>query len=108
NRRTGGTGLGLSISHEDARLHGGTLDAWGEPGNGSCFRLVLPRRPNEHFETSPLAMPDRRSIAAPDALLAASVDAPRDEDAPGGVERNQYEYRDQGPARLSEEGWESP
>ena len=31
---TGGTGLGLSISLEDARLHGGWLQAWGEPGAG--------------------------------------------------------------------------
>ncbi len=31
-RQTGGTGLGLSISLEDARLHGGWLEAWGAPG----------------------------------------------------------------------------
>ena len=31
-RTTGGTGLGLSISLEDAQLHGGWLQAWGEPG----------------------------------------------------------------------------
>jgi len=42
-RSMGGTGLGLSISYEDARLHGGWLDAWGEPGRGANFRLVLPR-----------------------------------------------------------------
>ena len=30
-RTTGGTGLGLAISLEDARLHGGWLQAWGEP-----------------------------------------------------------------------------
>ncbi len=43
-RRTmGGTGLGLAISLEDARLHGGWLDAWGAPGRGANFRLVLPR-----------------------------------------------------------------
>ncbi len=41
-RTTGGTGLGLSISLEDARLHGGWLEAWGEPGKGACFRLTLP------------------------------------------------------------------
>ncbi len=28
---TGGTGLGLSIALEDARLHGGWLEAWGGP-----------------------------------------------------------------------------
>ncbi len=42
-RTTGGTGLGLAIALEDARLHGGWLEAWGEPGIGACFRLTLPR-----------------------------------------------------------------
>lgn len=41
-RTTGGTGLGLAIALEDARLHGGTLQAWGEPGEGAAFRLTLP------------------------------------------------------------------
>jgi two-component system sensor histidine kinase MtrB len=57
NRRTGGTGLGLSISQEDARLHGGTLDAWGEPGQGACFRLTLPRYQGKPFQESPLPLP---------------------------------------------------
>ncbi|HET6502888.1 MAG TPA: sensor histidine kinase, partial [Amycolatopsis sp.] len=56
NRRTGGTGLGLAISHEDARLHGGLLEAWGAPGDGACFRLTLPRRQGEPFEQSPLPL----------------------------------------------------
>src|SRR5207248_9558960 len=56
NRRTGGTGLGLAISHEDARLHGGLLEAWGTPGDGACFRLTLPRRQGEPFEESPLPL----------------------------------------------------
>lgn len=43
-RTLGGTGLGLAISLEDARLHGGVLDAWGAPGEGAAFRLALPRR----------------------------------------------------------------
>lgn len=96
NRRTGGTGLGLSISSEDARLHGGSLEAWGEPGEGSCFRLTLPRRPDQDFQHSPLAMPVTGRIAAPGALLASSRD--RDErDSDGEIEA-----RDEGPARLSE------
>lgn len=41
-RRSGGTGLGLAISLEDARLHGGWLQAWGEPGRGARFLLTLP------------------------------------------------------------------
>ncbi|MEU6696573.1 MtrAB system histidine kinase MtrB [Pseudonocardia sp. NPDC046786] len=55
-RRSGGTGLGLSISIEDARLHGGWLQAWGEPGNGSAFRLTLPRLVGGHISASPLPL----------------------------------------------------
>ena len=43
-RTTGGTGLGLAIALEDARLHGGRLEAWGRPGRGAAFRLTLPHR----------------------------------------------------------------
>jgi two-component system sensor histidine kinase MtrB len=56
DRRTGGTGLGLSISLEDARLHGGWLQAWGEPGQGSAFRLTLPRRRGITLTGSPLPL----------------------------------------------------
>ncbi|MBN9737629.1 MULTISPECIES: MtrAB system histidine kinase MtrB [unclassified Pseudonocardia] len=55
-RRSGGTGLGLSISIEDARLHGGWLQAWGEPGKGSAFRLTLPRQIGGHISTPPLPL----------------------------------------------------
>jgi two-component system sensor histidine kinase MtrB len=55
-RTTGGTGLGLSIALEDARLHGGWLEAWGEPGRGSVFRLTLPRRLAVPLTTSPLPL----------------------------------------------------
>jgi two-component system sensor histidine kinase MtrB len=41
-RTTGGTGLGLAIALEDARLHGGRLEAWGQRGIGAAFRLTLP------------------------------------------------------------------
>lgn len=57
NRRTGGTGLGLAISQEDARLHNGWLDAWGEPGRGSCFRLTVPRHVGGTVDRSPLGLP---------------------------------------------------
>ncbi len=54
-RTSGGTGLGLSISMEDAHLHGGWLQAWGRPGEGSQFRLTLPRRVAGSLRQSPLA-----------------------------------------------------
>lgn len=53
-RQTGGTGLGLSISLEDARLHGGWLEAWGEPGGGARFRLTLPIHAGTVLRESPL------------------------------------------------------
>lgn len=55
-RTTGGTGLGLAIALEDARLHNGWLQAWGEPGVGSRFRLTLPQRSGESLTSSPLAL----------------------------------------------------
>jgi two-component system sensor histidine kinase MtrB len=55
-RQTGGTGLGLSISLEDARLHGGWLEAWGEPGRGAQFRLTLPVRAGDRLTSSPLRL----------------------------------------------------
>ena len=55
-RQTGGTGLGLSISLEDARLHGGWLEAWGAPGQGAQFRLTLPVRAGAKLISAPLAL----------------------------------------------------
>jgi two-component system sensor histidine kinase MtrB len=55
-RTSGGTGLGLSISLEDTHLHGGWLQAWGESGAGSQFRLTLPRRAGGVLRQSPLPL----------------------------------------------------
>src|ERR1700750_2715986 len=68
-RQTGGTGLGLSISVEDARLHGGWLEAWGSPGAGAQFRLTLPLRAGDRLATSPLPL-------VPDEVLAADLGRP--------------------------------
>jgi two-component system, OmpR family, sensor histidine kinase MtrB len=55
-RTSGGTGLGLSISMEDTHLHGGWLQAWGRPGEGSQFRLTLPRHVRHPLRQSPLPL----------------------------------------------------
>ncbi|MFC5766789.1 MtrAB system histidine kinase MtrB [Actinacidiphila bryophytorum] len=83
-RTTGGTGLGLSIAVEDARLHGGWLQAWGEPGGGSQFRMTLPRTAGDSLRGSPIALePDdsRRNRALltgrPAAPATPTVPVPR-------------------------------
>ena len=83
-RTTGGTGLGLAISLEDAHLHHGWLQAWGEPGGGSQFRLTLPRTSGVELVRSPIPLePDdsrhhkRQAEAARLAAEGAAAAAPR-------------------------------
>ncbi len=72
-RTTGGTGLGLAISLADARLHHGWLEAWGEPGRGSVFRLTLPRTTSTAIHTSPLPLePPPEPAVEPRASRAPS------------------------------------
>jgi two-component system sensor histidine kinase MtrB len=74
-RTTGGTGLGLAIALEDARLHGGWLEAWGEPGRGSVFRLTLPREAGFTLVGSPLPLaPDGADLGG---LMAEHGDLTR-------------------------------
>ncbi len=88
-RSTGGTGLGLAIALEDARLHGGWLQAWGQPGDGSHFRVTVPRHAHGDLLASPLPLepPDASSarrvpvavgvpIRRPDAAAPALADPP--------------------------------
>jgi two-component system sensor histidine kinase MtrB len=64
-RTSGGTGLGLAIALEDARLHGGWLQAWGQPGVGSVFRLTLPRHPGTTLMHSPLPLVPIDGVSTP-------------------------------------------
>lgn len=76
SRLTGGTGLGLSISLEDARLHQGWLEAWGERGNGSIFRLTLPRQVGGSVSSSPLPLSPHEQVADPDQDDLIELDVP--------------------------------
>ena len=75
-RQTGGTGLGLAISLEDARLHGGWLQASGAPGEGARFRLTLPRQPRRADHPVAAAAADRARIDRPSVrpVRAVAVD----------------------------------
>ncbi|WIB31737.1 MtrAB system histidine kinase MtrB [Curtobacterium sp. MCSS17_005] len=66
-RTIGGTGLGLAISLGDAKLHGGRIDVWSRPGEGSTFVLTLPRNEQSTTATSAIPLPE----------LDESYDGPR-------------------------------
>ena len=42
NRAEGGFGLGLAIARQAVEIHGGRIEIFGSPGQGSIFRIVLP------------------------------------------------------------------
>ncbi len=53
-RSTGGTGLGLSIALEDAKLHQGDIDVWGERGQGAHFVLTVPKFAGGSIQSRPI------------------------------------------------------
>jgi two-component system sensor histidine kinase MtrB len=85
-RQTGGTGLGLSIGLEDARLHGGWLEAWGAPGEGAQFRLTLPVRAGDRLVSSPLRLVPEDALVSrlPLALTAEPAPTPAHVEVAGG------------------------
>ncbi|QUW19748.1 MtrAB system histidine kinase MtrB [Agrococcus sp. Marseille-Q4369] len=72
-RRTGGTGLGLSISRDDAALHGGWIDVWSRPGEGTAFRLTLPRA-GARTVVSPIDLPPAEAPPPAEPARAADED----------------------------------
>ncbi len=71
---TKGTGLGLSLVYGIVERHGGTLDIVSAPGEGTTFRIRLPRRAEQAARAAPA--PERAPVAvdAPTGLRVLVVD----------------------------------
>ena len=82
-RTIGGTGLGLAISLEDATVHGGWLQVWSSPGEGSNFRLTVPRRASDTLTESPLPLPPDDALF--DELLPPALPSALPGALPGGT-----------------------
>jgi two-component system sensor histidine kinase MtrB len=92
-RTTGGTGLGLAIALEDARLHAGRLEAWGALGEGSCFRLTLPRQADATITSSPLPLSPLAAEAARARREGAALGEATRSDGTGGSDEDTLRLR---------------
>jgi len=92
-RTTGGTGLGLAIALEDARLHAGRLEAWGALGEGSCFRLTLPRQADATITSSPLPLSPLAAEAARARREGAALGEATRSDGTGGTDEDTLRLR---------------
>jgi two-component system sensor histidine kinase MtrB len=81
-RTIGGTGLGLAIALEDVRLHGGWLQAWGAPGDGSHFRMTIPVHVMAALEESPIPLEPADAGGRVSAPVAAAYRDPRRSEVP--------------------------
>ena len=105
-RTTGGTGLGLAIALEDTRLHGGWLQAWGQPGDGSHFRVTVPRKAHADLEGSPLPLEPADARSERRVPVAVGVPIRRPETAvSAGPSRGRLPWRPRAsPARCPPRG----
>ncbi|NEP76335.1 sensor histidine kinase, partial [Okeania sp. SIO2G5] len=74
-----GTGLGLSISYQIiVEKHGGSLDCWSMPGQGTVFTIKIPFEPFEAMDessSSPLSCPSTKVLNASDLPVSSPASA---------------------------------
>ncbi|MDA8218330.1 MAG: ATP-binding protein [Dehalococcoidales bacterium] len=75
SRRYGGSGLGLAICKRFVEMHGGSIRAASEPGQGSTFTFSLPLASNRIATIVPLGHrdPQPNTVATEDAERTVAV-----------------------------------
>jgi two-component system, cell cycle sensor histidine kinase and response regulator CckA len=64
----GGTGLGLASAYGIIRNHGGALNAYSEPGQGSTFNIYLPSS-DKKAATEKSGKPDKKLLSGSGSIL---------------------------------------
>lgn len=73
----GGTGLGLATVHGIVRQSGGFMVVESQPGQGTCFRILLPRVEEPSADSLPAALPAPQPMRhLPGPILLVDDEAP--------------------------------
>jgi len=74
---TEGTGMGLSVAHGIIKSHGGSIDVESQPGQGTTFRIYLPkilrRAKDDHRHALPLPPGNERVLFVDDETMLVDM-----------------------------------